>query len=73
MNSSSKLSASRSLLKKAATLAVSHTFPAWIDATDFGVVHSSASPRVRDCLVLRLVAGRRSARPGPLFHAPGAP
>jgi len=73
MNHSSKLSVSRSLLKKAATLAVSHTFPAWIDASEYGVVHSSAIPRVRDCLVLRLVAGRRSARPGSFLHATGAP
>jgi hypothetical protein len=73
MNHSSNLTVSRLLLKKAATLAVSHTFPAWIDATEFGVVHSSAIPRVRDCLVLRLVAGRRSARPSSFLHAPGAP
>lgn len=73
MNHTSKLSASRSLLKKAAALAVSHTFPAWIDSTEFGVVHASATPRVRDSLVLRLVAGRRQERSSPLFHATGSP
>ncbi len=73
MHHSSKLSASRTLLKKAADLAVSHTFPAWIDATEFGVVHASATPRVRDSLVLRLVAGRRQERSGSLLHATGSP
>jgi hypothetical protein len=71
MNHSSKMS-SRALFKKAATLAVSHTFPAWVDATDYGV-RASAVPRIRDNLVLRLVAGRRQERGGSLIHATGSP
>ena len=73
MNHSAKISEPRALFKKAATIAVSHTFPAWVDATEYGVVHSSAIPRIRDSLVLRLVAGRRQARGGSLIHATGAP
>jgi hypothetical protein len=69
MSRSSKLSTPRTLLKKAAELAVSHTFPAWIDATEYGVVHACATPRVRDSLVLRLVAGRRQARSAGFLHA----
>ena len=73
MNHSAKASSTRALFKKAATLAVSHTFPAWIDSTEFGVVHASAVPRIRDSLVLRLVAGRRQERTGSLIHATGSP
>jgi hypothetical protein len=73
MHHSAKASSTRALFKKAATLAVSHTFPAWIDATEFGVIHASAVPRIRDSLVLRLVAGRRQERGGSLIHAPGSP
>jgi len=72
MNHSAKMSSSRALFKKAATIAVSHTFPAWVDATEFGVVHSSAVPRIRDSLVLRLVAGRRQERGSSFIHATGA-
>ena len=73
MNPSAKMPSTRAMLKEAATMAVSHTFPAWIDANDFSVAHSCAVPRVRDSLVLRLVAGRRSARPRTLIHATGTP
>ena len=73
MNHSAKVSSTRALLNRAATLAVSHTLPAWIDANDFSVAHSCATPRVRDSLVLRLVAGRRSERSRPLIHATGTP
>ena len=73
MNHSAKLSSSRALFKKAASIAVSHTFPAWVDSTEFGVLHSSAVPRIRDSLVLRLVAGRRQERSGSFIHATGAP
>ena len=66
-----KISAT-SVLKKAASLASSPTFPAWIDATEYGVPPSSVIPRVRDSLVLRLVAGRRQARERTFIHASGA-
>ncbi len=72
MNQPAKISSTRALLNKAATMAVSHAFPAWIDANDFAVAHSSAIPRVRDGLVLRLVAGRRQERAKPLIHATGS-
>ncbi|HEY1794144.1 MAG TPA: hypothetical protein VGG34_14605 [Opitutaceae bacterium] len=49
------------------------TFPAWIDSQEFGVAHACAIPRIRDSLVLRLVAGRRRANAVHLIHAPGAP
>jgi hypothetical protein len=55
-----RISATGALLKKAAKLAASHTFPAWIDASESGVVPATVVPRVRDALVLRLVAGRRA-------------
>jgi hypothetical protein len=66
-----KLSATSVLLKKAASLASSPTFPAWIDATEYGVP-TSVMPRVRESLVLRLVAGRRQGRARDLIHATGA-
>jgi hypothetical protein len=49
------------------------SFPAWIDSQDFGVAHACAVPRIRDSLVLRLVAGRRQDRVIPFLHATGAP
>jgi hypothetical protein len=49
------------------------TYPAWIDSQDFGVSHACAVPRIRDSLVLRLVAGRRQARAVTLLHATGTP
>jgi hypothetical protein len=49
------------------------TYPAWIDSQDFGVAHACAIPRIRDSLVLRLVAGRRQSRAHPLEHAIGTP
>ena len=67
-----KISATSVLLKKAASLASTPTFPAWIDATEYGVPPSSVMPRVRDSLVLRLVAGRRQSRDRTLLHATGA-
>lgn len=56
----SKISPSRTPLRKfAATLLNPHSYPAWIDSGT-GVPFSTAivSPRVRDSLVLRLVAKR---------------
>jgi hypothetical protein len=49
------------------------TFPAWIDAAEYGVIPSSVMPRVRDNLGLRLVAGRRQERAQISFHAHGVP
>jgi hypothetical protein len=67
-----KISATGALLKKAASIAASRSFPAWIDASEYGVP-PAVIPRVRDSLVLRLVAGRRQARERILIHATGAP
>jgi hypothetical protein len=67
-----KISATSVLLKKAASLASSPNFPAWIDAAEYGVPPSFVVPRIRDNLVLRLVAGRRQARERTLVHATGA-
>ncbi len=57
-----KVSAVRASLRKvAAALVLRPAFPAWIDAEQ-GVAFSASvvTPRVRDCLVLRLVEGRKS-------------
>lgn len=67
-----RMSATGGLLQKAASLAVSHTFPAWIEDGEHGLAASSVIPRVRDNLVLRLVAGRRQEREHTLIHANGA-
>ena len=66
------MSSTGGLLRKAASLAISHTFPAWIDDGERGVAASLVIPRVRDNLVLRLVAGRRQEREQTLIHANGA-
>jgi hypothetical protein len=68
-----KISTPGALLKKAASIAASRSFPAWIDASEYGVPPACVLPRVRDNLVLRLVAGRRQARERTLIHATGAP
>jgi hypothetical protein len=60
-------------LREAATRAVSRTFPAWIDANEYSGAQACAIPRVRDGLVLRLVAGRRQERIKPFINATGAP
>ena len=73
MSNISRVPTTRSLLRKAASLAISRTFPAWIDAADYGVACQFVIPRVRDNLVLRLVAGRRQQRDKNLIHATGAP
>jgi hypothetical protein len=63
----------RTLLLKAAQSGSGRSFPAWIDAADGGEAGClSAEPRVRDALVLRLVAGRRAAGSGRFRHARGA-
>jgi hypothetical protein len=72
MQNTGKMSATHELLNKAASIAVSRTFPAWIDASEYGGVQACAVPRIRDSLVLRLVAGRRQFRDRPLIDATGA-
>ena len=58
-----KLTPARALLRKAKVgLAASgRAFPAWVDAAERGTSFSAASvtPRVRDGLVLRLVAKKK--------------
>jgi hypothetical protein len=71
MPNTARISSTRTLLGRAASIAVSGTFPAWIDPTEYGVP-SVVVPRVRDNLVLRLVAGRRQERDRNLIHASGA-
>ncbi len=73
MRNTARISATKTLLQKAASIAVSHTFPAWIDATEYGVGPSIVMPRVRDNLGLRLVAGRRQERDRNFIHATSAP
>ncbi len=72
MQNTGKMSATRELLNKAASIAASRTFPAWIDASEYGGVQACAVPRIRDSLVLRLVAGRRQDRGRTLIDATGA-
>jgi hypothetical protein len=72
MHHPTKIAAPRALLKEAARRAVSHAFPAWIDDSESGIAQPSVMPRVRDGLILRLVAGRRRERSKNLFHAAGA-
>jgi hypothetical protein len=69
-----KVSAVRvSLRKVAAALALRPAFPAWIDA-ESGVSFSATvvSPRVRDCLVLRLVEQKKPHPLRPASYAHGA-
>jgi hypothetical protein len=73
MRNIARISATHTLLRKAASIAVSRAFPAWIDAAEYGVVSSIVMPRVRDNLGLRLVAGRRRERDKDLIHATGSP
>lgn len=62
MHYAAKVSPSRLPLRKvAATLLAERQFPAWVDAAEGGVAYPLAvvMPRVRDSLVLRLVAKRK--------------
>ena len=57
-----KTSAVRASLRRVAALALRPAFPAWID-DESGIAFPAAtivSPRVRNCLVLRLVEGRKA-------------
>jgi len=68
-----RISATRAFLGKAASITASHAFPGWMNAAEYGTASSVVTPRVRDSLVLRLVAGRRQERGKTLVHATGAP
>ena len=72
MRNIERISADPGASGKGAPIAASRTFPAWIDAAEYGVGPSVVMPRVRDNLVLRLVAGRRQERDRTLIHATGA-
>ena len=72
-----KTFASRVPLRKKASSAPAgarRPFPAWISADEPGVAFSakSATPRVRDALVLRTVAKKKSAAKKSSSHGPGA-
>ena len=69
MKNSVRLTSIRMITRKAAS--AESTFPAWIDAAEYGVVSSSVMPRIRDNLGLRLVAGRRQERDQGFLHAHG--
>jgi len=73
MRNIERISATRTFLDKAASIAVSRTFPEWTVAAPYGAASSVVMPRVRDSLVLRLVAGRRQERDKNFIHATGAP
>jgi hypothetical protein len=73
MQNIARVSTTRSLLRKADSIALSRTFPAWIDASEYGVASPFVVPRVRDNLGLRLVAGRRRERDKNPIHATGSP
>jgi hypothetical protein len=74
MHHTGKTNSAHDLMKDSAPHAKPRsTYPAWIDSQDFGVPHACAVPRIRDSLVLRLVAGRRQERAAPLIHATGTP
>ncbi len=73
MHNTGKMSPAHDPMMNSAAHASPRTYPAWIDSQDFGVAHACAVPRIRDGLVLRLVAGRRQDRTGPLIHATGTP
>ncbi|MBP6506026.1 MAG: hypothetical protein KA257_00545 [Opitutaceae bacterium] len=63
MHYAAKLTSPRLPLRKvAATLLARRQFPAWLDAAESGVAYPLAvvMPRVRDSLVLRPVAKRKS-------------
>ncbi len=72
MHNTSKLLHSRALAESSDSGYEPRAFPAWIDASEFGLPHACAVPRVRDSLVLRLVAGRRRERIASPLNATGA-
>jgi hypothetical protein len=72
MNHTARISSARSLLRKAAARPLA-AYPAWIDASEYGVAPSTVIPRVRDNLGLRLVAGRRQQRDQNLIDASRMP
>ncbi len=73
MSNSAKITSPRSILRKAAASPFASAYPAWIDASEYGVPSPAVVPRVRDNLGLRLVAGRRQQRDKHLIDATGMP
>jgi hypothetical protein len=73
MSHTTRISSARSLLRKAAASPIASVYPAWIDASEYGVAPSTVMPRVRDNLGLRLVAGRRQQRDQNLIDASRLP
>jgi|GEM_PF-1284993 len=72
MRNNERASATQALFGKSAPMAASRGLAAWIGATDYGTSSAVVTPRIRDNLVLRLVAGRRQERDRGLIHATGA-
>lgn len=71
-----KLLSPRALLRKSAltaTAAARRGFPAWIDSSERSVAFSAVHvvPRVRDALVLRAVAKRKSGKAKGASHVDG--
>jgi hypothetical protein len=69
MHYDTRIEAARALLRRAANLASPRGFPAWIDSSENGLPAPVVMPRVRDALVLRLVAGRKVGRDGRFCNA----
>jgi len=67
-----RFATARTLLLNTGGLTSPRPFPAWIHAADGGRIGPvGVIPRVRDGLVLRLVAGRRVGAAGQFYHASG--
>jgi len=72
MRNIERASASQALFVKGASAAAARGLPVWSPATTYGAGPSIVMPRVRDNLVLRLVAGRAQERDRGPIHAIGA-
>jgi len=68
MHRTIRIAAARTLVLKTAAHYAPSRFVAWIDRGELGT-RSVVMPRVRNALVLRLVAGRRATVGRPLYHA----
>lgn len=66
-----KVSPAKALLK-AATAVLAPSYPAWIDASEGGLVPRLVIPRIRDALILRPVEIKRTLRGKHSPHASGA-
>lgn len=67
-----KVSAVRASLRKVASALVRPAFPSWIDAENGVAFSAVVSPRVRDCLVLRLVDRKKTDPLRAAHYAHGA-